>query len=355
MNINILFTISSLDGGNAKILSDIAIDQSKKNKIYIHVFGEQHTSVLLDHLKQYPNIEIHFDKKNTPKLISLFIFLTKYRNHKIKKIISNDALSNLYCFFYRYIFNTKWFSCIHGLEGAFTVRWNILNKFIIPKSHKCIVVSNAVKEKVLVSNFSKKENIITIYNGIDIKNSIPKRSFNQKYNIGMIANFYSTRVKGHYIAIDTMKKLPEKFKLNIYGSGKYFNDIQNYINKNNLSSRVNLRGSVEVKKISNEILSMICLIAPSSTESFGLSIVESMSNSVPVIANKVGGIPEIIDHKKNGILISEINSDKLAREIEKLANNPKENINLGQAAYSKVKTKFNKSIMLSKYDKIISI
>jgi glycosyltransferase involved in cell wall biosynthesis len=52
-----------------------------------------------------------------------------------------------------------------------------------------------------------------------------------------------------------------------------------------------------------------------------LSILESESLGTPVIASKMGGIPELIENNKTGILIEDINEDNLVKEIDALFQN----------------------------------
>ena len=57
------------------------------------------------------------------------------------------------------------------------------------------------------------------------------------------------------------------------------------------------------------------LVLPSSEEGFGRVLLEAMDVGTPVIGTRVGGIPEIIDHKKNGYLAPPLNCEEFARGI----------------------------------------
>ncbi|CAQ77870.1 glycosyl tranferase [Aliivibrio salmonicida LFI1238] len=63
------------------------------------------------------------------------------------------------------------------------------------------------------------------------------------------------------------------------------------------------------------------LIHPSYTEGLGSVILEGMSTGLPAIGSRAGGIPNIIEHEKSGLLIEPGNSTELAEHIEKIANN----------------------------------
>ena len=83
------------------------------------------------------------------------------------------------------------------------------------------------------------------------------------------------------------------------------------------------------------------LVLPSRWEGFGLVIIEAMSNMLPVIASNVGGIPEIIENGRDGILVPPEDSETLAQAINDLLENKGLREKLSQAAYKKVKKEFS--------------
>jgi len=66
-----------------------------------------------------------------------------------------------------------------------------------------------------------------------------------------------------------------------------------------------------------------------------------MSNMLPVIATNVGGIPELIEDGKDGILVPPENPKALARAISNLLENEELREKLSQTAYKKVREKYS--------------
>lgn len=101
------------------------------------------------------------------------------------------------------------------------------------------------------------------------------------------------------------------------------------------------------------------LVLPSRFESVGYVLLEAMASGLPVIASKVGGIPEIIDHKGVGFLYHP-SSDykKLAEEIAIFYRKPNLINKMGEQALEKVKTEFAPALVLKPniqfYKKIIA-
>ena len=63
------------------------------------------------------------------------------------------------------------------------------------------------------------------------------------------------------------------------------------------------------------------VIVPSYFETFGRVIIESFIYGLPVIATNVGGMPEIINHKKNGFLIDYGNKKQLLKSVDCILSN----------------------------------
>ena len=74
------------------------------------------------------------------------------------------------------------------------------------------------------------------------------------------------------------------------------------------------------------------IILPTYEETFGLVVAEAMIMGVPVIGSDAGGVPEIIEDGKNGLMFETKNSNSLAEKILIFINNKELRRNLAQNA-----------------------
>ena len=89
-------------------------------------------------------------------------------------------------------------------------------------------------------------------------------------------------------------------------------------------------------------------VLPSVKEGLPYTIIEAMAAEVPVVATRVGGIPELIEHKKNGLLVEPRNVESLAGAIELLLHDHALSKQFTLASHSKVSIEFNLEQMVDK-------
>ncbi len=84
-----------------------------------------------------------------------------------------------------------------------------------------------------------------------------------------------------------------------------------------------------------------CFVLPSRVEPFGITVLEAMSSGKPVVASRVGGIPEIIKDDVDGILVPPGDGHSLLKSLSRLAESRARREDLGCAARSKVVNEFS--------------
>ena len=199
---------------------------------------------------------------------------------------------------------------------------------ILPKFDSIVAVSEGVKEAFY--NAYKIENVKVIENYIDT-NKIVRLSKEEGLKLNdKDINFVSVgrlhEMKGYdrlVRIIGSIKKegkLPNNFKLRIYGDGPLKNVIQKLIIDNELTNNVILMGRTRnpYKEIKNNSL----FILPSYYEPFGIVIVEAMTLHVPVLACSNAATSRLIKSKTNGLIVDN-NDDALKEGLEYLISNPK--------------------------------
>jgi len=89
-------------------------------------------------------------------------------------------------------------------------------------------------------------------------------------------------------------------------------------------------------------------IMPSLKEGLPYAIMEAMQAEIAVVASKVGGVTDLIQDRKNGLLIPPADAKAISETLNFLIDHPEERARLGEQGAADAKTRFNLDKMLKK-------
>ncbi len=239
-------------------------------------------------------------------------------------------------------------------ERFFLSQWLIgLSHWItILLTHQTIAVSKQTAKQLLKFPWVKNK-ITTIYNGLDIPQFLDKKEARIKLSpedqdtiwLGTIAELHKN--KGLDILLLAFKQVLARvggLSLIIMGEGEERENLAHLIAKLNLTNNVQLLGRVEMAATYLPALDLFIL--PSRTEALPYAVLEAGAASLPVIASRVGGIPEIITDEQSGLLVTAGNYKDLSLAIEKLLTHKDLAKKYGQNLKNKITAEFTQKSML---------
>lgn len=141
---------------------------------------------------------------------------------------------------------------------------------------------------------------------------------NQK-NLLFIGNLYP--VKGLFYLLEAFAhcaKKSDKVHLHLVGEGHLRSQLEAKVAEWQLQSRVTFHGRQPYEKIPTWIRSADVMVLSSLSEGMPSILLESMGCGVPMIATDVGGISEILQHEKTGLLVPAKDTQALAAACERL-------------------------------------
>jgi starch synthase len=98
-----------------------------------------------------------------------------------------------------------------------------------------------------------------------------------------------------------------------------------------------------------------CSIIPSIwKEPFGMVVLEAWAKGRPVIAHRIGALPEIISDGLDGLLVSENSPEELAEAIRSLLQNPEKAAEMGRAGWEKLKGRYSQNAWMETIKPILS-
>ncbi|KKG86211.1 hypothetical protein DU57_02580 [Methanosarcina mazei] len=213
----------------------------------------------------------------------------------------------------------------------------IIERYALKSIPNIIVCSKDMKQ--LVSNISSSR-IHVIPNGINFEYI---QRYQKHLSIKKPALLYMgllSRIKGVDVLLNAMpiivKEEPD-VHLYIAGSGSEYENLVKIVEDLNLVNHVTFLGFVSgIEKYSFYNSIDICIL-PSIYESFGIVSLEAMACGKPVIASNTGGIPDVVEDGKTGLLFEPSNFGDLAKKIITLLGDETLREKMGEEGFKRAK------------------
>jgi len=194
--------------------------------------------------------------------------------------------------------------------------------------------SQATQDWLLAAQPSLARRACVIRNGIEDRFVVPwpppielKRAFRPagtRLAIGLVGRI--NRMKGHALLLDAGERLHahgrRDFSLVFIGSAppgqEHFEaSLRERIAGSPLAPRVVLQGFMPEVAAAYAALDIVC-VPSTEAEAFGLVAVEAMAARRPVVAARIGGLPEVVDHGRTGLLHAPGDAADLAQHVDRL-------------------------------------
>jgi glycosyltransferase involved in cell wall biosynthesis len=283
-----------------------------------------------------PGIATHF-VKNKYDLIQLHqiwflpsLFATLFSKGTKKVVIIHGVYPDKATFFQKFFIN---------LYKPFA-------QYVINNSEAVMVQSNSEKEKLLKHFRVHKNKILVIYNGITLENN-RKKIKNEENTILFTGRTIPD--KNPDLVIKAGKILSDKnlkFKIKFIGTieENYKEELLQLANNLGIKDKIIFIPNIPKERradLMKEYASAFTCVAVGSWEGLPNRLMEAMQFGVPCIAYASGGTPELIQDKKTGLLIKDLDERELAKKIELLMKNKKLYESIGKNGKKMVETKFN--------------
>ena len=214
---------------------------------------------------------------------------------------------------------------------------------------------NLLDERITVSKYWKKilkkdfkVDAHLVYNGIDLERFSPNANAkreNSRPSILYVGGLEARKgVEYLLLAMELVQREIPDTSLTIIGragltSGESYNEremFENLAERIGIGNNVVFRDFVSEGRLKQYYQECDVFTLPSRMEGWGLTLMEAMAFKKPVVASRVGGIPELVDHGKTGYLVPYADVRGLADSIAKILNNKRLARSLGDAGRKKV-------------------
>ena len=116
---------------------------------------------------------------------------------------------------------------------------------------------------------------------------------------------------------------------------RYAKRVRRSVAASGMENSIRFHGRVGRESITRFYSQADVFVLPSSYEPFGIVFAEAMSFGLPIVAADAGGIPELVEHEDNGLLVPPNDATALAAAIDRLSSNADLRERLGKRSYEK--------------------
>ena len=153
--------------------------------------------------------------------------------------------------------------------------------------------------------------------------------------------------KGHAVLLEAVSLLPVEldWRLVIVGSGPEEDRLKAIVADNKLSARVTLKTGLDDSALEEEYRTADIFILPSLTtadnaEGFGIVLLEAAAHGLPIVASRVGGVPEVLDNGACGSMVGPGDPVALGAAVLALSLDKDQREEFAHLAYRRVKERY---------------
>jgi len=238
-----------------------------------------------------------------------------------------------------------------------TARWRyrVVERTLSGLVDRYIAVSDSIARELTEAFGLSADKVVTIHNGIDTapflvpqSRSLARESLGVTSDapvVGLAARFSTQKGLGYLVAAtpELVKRMPG-IRVVIGGSGPLEVPLREQAARLGVSESILWPG--QIADMPRFLAALDVYVSPSVTEGFSLALIEAGAAGVPVVATRVGGVPEVILDGDTGLLVVPGDPHALAAAVLAFIGDPKTASRLSAAARLRAVSAFSPKRML---------
>ena len=242
-----------------------------------------------------------------------------------------------------------------------------LTERLLMRGTDCVIASaEAVRDFYVEQIHADPDRVKVIYNAVDwsaLETTAPRNAWRAEIGVPTSADLVTiiarlTEQKAHRVLFEALASRPElaATHLLVVGDGELRDDLQQRAEALGIGPRTHFAGAR--RDLGNVLAASDVFVMPSFWEGLPLSLVLAMGAGLPVVATRVAGIPEVVEHGVRGLLVEPGDASALGAAIARLIDDPALRADLGNNARAFVMPRFGADTyvhaMTELYDALLS-
>jgi len=372
MNVLIVVPWDQEFGGVASVVGHVAIQLQKRgHQVWFLHLGESDSLHVKTTKWNFPGYELNLRNVYVPERLvksvtgfSVYLFHTLYQlykmlvRHDIDIVNIHYPISNdLYFTLLQKVLRFKLVISVHGADlfpnGIPQDQYPKPLQLLMNSADWLVAPSRSTLDAALKAFPGLQAKASAIHNAVDMTEFEPDGSEELQRGQHILCVALHQPRKAIDVLIKAFKIFSQTHtgvELWLVGDGPGTGQLEDLVRQLGLTEQVKFLGCQDrpgVKKLLGECR---FVVLPSRAEPFGIAILEALASKKPVVASAVGGIPEIIEDGKNGILVEPENPQALSDAMAILWNDRELAERLACAGYVTVKQHFQWEIAAARYE-----
>jgi glycogen(starch) synthase len=220
-----------------------------------------------------------------------------------------------------------------GLHSPDSFSINGIEWWAMYEANRVIVCSQSMKNEICDHFNLPQEKVDVIPNAIDATKyqvSVDRGAVKQRYGVGWgeklvlcVGRLVPQKGIEYFIqAIPAVAKRYPEARFVIVGEGWSRDILEAEARASGQGRKIQFTGFASDQEVINLMSSADVLVVPSVYEPFGIVALEGMATGVPVVASRVGGLSEVIEHDRTGLFVYPKDPESIAWGIDKVLSDP---------------------------------
>jgi glycosyltransferase involved in cell wall biosynthesis len=239
-----------------------------------------------------------------------------------------------------------------GRRGIAGTAYALSERAVAPLSDAIVCVSNHDLELAHERGIAPRGSLHVIHNGVALPESPPaRRSADDRLVLGCTARLAPPK---DLITLLAALDRPgcAAWELRVFGDGPDRREIERHRDELGLTARVTLLGHRD--DVPRQLAECDAFALMTDWEGLPYSILEAMAAALPVLASRVGGIPDLVVPGSTGELVPARDAEAAGRVLAAWAAHPAILETLGRAGLARARASFSREHMVERYDALFT-
>jgi glycosyltransferase involved in cell wall biosynthesis len=252
---------------------------------------------------------------------------------------------------------------LHGYFGPTGTRLFLaIERWLAHRTNRLLAVSERVRQELLALGVGRPDRFDVLPLGLNLDGFLGAEAWRGELRrelgftereilVGIVARLVP--IKAHEIFLRAAAALARRVPASrfiVVGDGERRADLEALARRLELGDRVRFVGwRGDLQRVYGDL---DVVVLTSRNEGSPVSLIEAMAAARPVVATRVGGVPDLVEDGRHGLLVAADDVEALARAIEDVVTSPDAGRSMGQAGRTRVYPAFTAPRLIADLDRL---